>query len=77
MHISRRYPHRTPGATSYEEETAATALYEALRHLAEFCATHDPARVAAAFDPQERVALHRFISTSGAWLRDFAARLPA
>ncbi|WP_233872393.1 hypothetical protein [Paraburkholderia adhaesiva] len=60
----------------HEDYRAATELQGALRRLAEYCSTHDAARIAAAFQTHERPELREFIAASGEWLRSFAHHLP-
>ena len=59
-----------------EDYRAATVLQGELRRLAEYCSTHDAARIAAAFQTHERPVLREFIAASGEWLREFANHLP-
>jgi hypothetical protein len=55
---------------------SGTQLQGALNRLADYCATHDPARVARAFKPHERQALRDRITVIDAWLDRFAVNLP-
>jgi hypothetical protein len=59
-----------------EDYRAATTFGGEIRRLAEYCQSHDAARVAGGFKRHERVALRENIATCGEWIRDFCAHLP-
>jgi hypothetical protein len=59
-----------------EDFRAATELQGLLRRLAEYCQSHEAARVAGAFKPHERPVLRSNIAAGGEWLREFARHFP-
>ena len=64
------------GGIDPDDYKSATQAQDALNRFAQFCKTHDPVRVAGAYQTHERKSLRAAVATVDAWLDRFIVSLP-